>query len=627
MCGFAGEFLLGPGRADLALARRMAARLAHRGPDETGSFLSADGRCAMGFSRLSVIDPAASQQPMSSDDGNITVAFNGEIYNFRQLRRDLAADGAVFHTQGDTEVLPHLYRRHGPEMLHRLDGMFALVIYDRSAGALFLARDRLGQKPLWYAPLDDRIVFASQAKALLLHPAVDTTLDLSALTFYLTMGYIPGPASAFRGLRKLAPAHYMTVGAAPAPPVLYWSPAPGRAPGDPAAAAATVRHSVLSAVRARMAADVPLGALLSGNINSSIVVAAMCLIAGRARGVRTFTAGFEQAPFDERPAARRLARHCGTDHTELLVQPDLTGAVDLVVSAYDEPFADSSALPTFLICREARRHVTVALAGDGGDEVFAGYDRYRAVRLADVIGPGRYLLARLAARLLGPLAPHNERNPLRRFLRFAHALPYPPATQYFMHRRLFSPDDLRRLLAPEFLETVDVGAPASWFVELYEATDLDCEVARAQRHDMLTYLPDDLLVKSDIASMASSLELRSPFLDHRVVSLGLSLPAGWKIRGRRGKAILRDAFADTLPPEVLRRPKRGFAVPLGDWLRNELLGELKETLLDPSPAEPAIFRRQALLGLINDHVSGRADHRHRLWALLVLGRWLARQHA
>ena len=627
MCGFAGEFLPGPGRADLPLAERMAARLAHRGPDETGSFLSPDGRCAIGFSRLSVIDPAASHQPMSTDDGNITVAFNGEIYNFRELRRDLAADGAVFHTEGDTEVLPHLYRRHGPEMLHRLDGMFALVIYDRSAGALFLARDRLGQKPLWYALLRDRIVFASEAKALLLHPAVDTTADPSALTSYLTTGYIPAPASAFQGLRKLAPGHHMTIAAAPATAIRYWSPTAAQPPPDAAQAPTIVRDCVLSAVSTRMAADVPLGALLSGGIDSSIVVAAMCAAAGRAGGVRTFTAGFHQAAFDERPAARRLARHCGTDHTELLVRPDLTGAVDLVVSAYDAPFADSSALPTFLICREARRHVTVALAGDGGDEVFAGYDRYRAVRLADAIGPGRYFLARLAARLLRPLAPHNERNRLRRFLRFADALPYPLATQYFMHRRLFSPDDLRRLLAPEFLETVDVGAPASWFVELYEATDLDCEVARAQRHDMLTYLPDDVLVKTDIASMASSLELRAPFLDHRVAALGLSLPAGWKIRGRRGKAILRDAFADMLPSEILHRPKRGFAVPLGDWLRNELLGELKETLLDSSLAERAIFRPDALLGLINDHVSGRADHRHRLWALLVLARWLAQQQA
>ncbi|MDP7636857.1 MAG: asparagine synthase (glutamine-hydrolyzing) [Phycisphaerae bacterium] len=625
MCGFAGEFCYPAARADLELTRNMGGHLRHRGPDETGSFLSHDNRCALAVHRLSVIDIAESHQPMSSDDGHLTVAFNGEIYNFQQLRRDLTADGASFHTQGDTEILLHLYRRHGPGMLTFLDGMFAFAIYDRAAGSLFLARDRLGQKPLWYAPLDDRIVFASEAKALLAHPRVDTAVEEASLSLYLTIGYVSSPASVWRGIRKLSPAHFLMVSDYFPSPQGYWQVAPGASPVNHDDAVDAVRKAVTSAVQSHMIADVPLGVLLSGGVDSAIITAIMSHAAGRTGGLKTFTAGFDSAVFDERRAARRVAAHCNTDHTELSVRPDVTDAVDTIIAQYDEPFADSSALPTYLICREARRHVTVALVGDGGDEVFAGYDRHRAMHLAAAMRPGMYMASRLAAAALRLVAPHDERNRLRRFIRFSDGLPYPFAKQYLMYRCLFRPQDLPRLLSDEFLAGIDPNAPAAWFYDLYEGTDLDSEVARAQRHDLLTYLPNDLLVKTDTASMACSLELRAPFLDHRLVSLGLSLPDGLKIRGRRGKAILRDAFADMLPTDVFRRPKRGFAVPLGNWLRNELLDDLKETLLDPALAARGIFRPEALAGLINDHVTRRGDHSHRLWALLVLARWLGRR--
>ena len=376
----------------------------------------------------------------------------------------------------------------------------------------------------------------------------------------------------------------------------------------------------------RMLSDVPLGALLSGGVDSAIVVALMSAVAGRAGGVKTFTAGFEDARYDERSAARSVAEHCGTDHTELLIHPQPKGMLDWVVSQYDEPFANSSALPTRLICAAARQHVTVALTGDGGDEAFGGYDRYRAMYLSQTMSPLEYLAVKTVAGISRPFASLDERSRLRRLVRFSEALSCPPAVQYFRYRRLFGPNDLLRLLSEDFLADIDVNAPAEWFCELYGDGEFDDEAVNAQRCDLLTYLPDDLLVKADIASMSVSLELRAPMLDHRVVELGLRLPLEMKLNRRQGKLILREAFGELLPPEVFERPKRGFGVPLGRWLREELREEMVETLTDPALKAMGIFREEALVGLMNDHLSRRADHRHRLWALMVLGRWLIGQN-
>lgn len=625
MCGFAGEFLFTAGRADLPCARRMARAVAHRGPDQVGEFLSADGRCAIGFHRLAVIDRDRSRQPMALPDRTLVVAFNGEIYNFRSLRDELAATGAAFCSLGDTEVLLHLFRRDGPDMLDRLDGMFALAMYDQQRGQLLLARDRLGQKPLWYAVLDDRIVFASEAKAILCHPAVGRHPDRQALTYYASMGYIPAPLTAWRGICKLTPGSYMILTDGPGETRRYWQPV-GRHDGPVSACGADeVREQLARAVEARMLADVPVGALLSGGIDSAVVVALMSRNAGGAGGVRTFTAGFEDGRYDERPAARVAAEHCRTEHTELTVRPDPHAMLDDVVSMYDEPFADSSALPAFLICQAAREHVTVALGGDGGDEVFCGYDRYRAMHLAERMGAAGYLGVRLAAALARPFAPRSERSRLRRFIRFADGLGHPPAGQYLRYRALFAPEDMARLFTDDFAAGVDLDAPAEWFYGLYEEGEAETEAARAQRHDMLTYLPDDLLVKADIASMACSLELRAPMLDHRVVELGLSLPTDARIAGGRGKAVLARAFGDLLPREVFRRPKRGFAIPLGRWLREDLRPMLCRTLLEGALVDEGICRAEALAGLVNDHLRGVADHSHRLWALMVLSCWLGRQ--
>ena len=624
MCGFAGEFVFAAGgKADLALAYAMAERLTHRGPDGTGSFLSDDGRYAVGFLRVAVIDPPLSHQPMAAADGSAVVTFDGEIYNFVALRERLAADGAGFRTRGEAEVLLALWRRDAREMLDRIEGMFAFAIYDTRRGTLFLARDRLGKKPLWYALLDDRFVFASEAKALLAHPGVSARADPKAVAFYLTFGYVPAPRSIWRGIVKLQPAHCLTVGQGPAAPQRYW-----RLPDRPIhvpreEALERVRQTLTGAVAKRMVADVPPGALLSGGVDSSIVAALMCREAGDPAAVKTFTAGFAESGFDERPFAAAVAAHLGTDHHELLIQPPDAdaGLLDRLVDQYDEPFGDSSALPTYLLCRAAREHVTVALTGDGGDEAFGGYERYRAMRLAETMGPTKWAATKLAAFLAGPFAPADERSRLARLVRFAGAMNQAPPMQYFSYRRLFAPEHLARLMQPDFAASAEVQRPRDWFCTLYDQGEFDDELAYAQRSDLLTYLPDDLLVKADIASMAGSLELRSPMLDHEVVALGLSLPVGCKLRGRRGKAVLQDAFGELLRPEVFARRKTGFGAPIDRWLRSELLPLLRETLLEGPLVQREWLARPALEQLIQEHVAGRADHRHRLWALLWLGRW------
>ena len=610
--------------ADLALARSMASRLGHRGPDDEGEYLSSDGRCAIAFHRLAVMDPQSSHQPMSLADGSAVIAFNGEIYNFRQLRKQLAADGTRFATDGDTEVLLHLYRNHGLAMVEHLRGMFAFVIHDIKAGTIFIARDRLGQKPLWYAALEDRIVFASEAKALLIHPGISRKINHTAITYYLSIGYIPAPLSPWVDIRKLPPASTLHVGTSIDRPERYWKPGLIEIPQSESSRVELVRSSLSSAVMSRANADVPLGALLSGGVDSSIVTALLCKAAGATGGVKTFCARFSMSAYDEGPKARIVADHCGTDHTEFVIQPQPEAALNGIIDHYDEPFGDSSAIPTFLICQAARQHVTAALCGDGGDEVFGGYDRYRAMYISSKISPPKFLALKIAAALARIVASTHQRSKLRRLIRLSDGINKPPAMQYLFYRQLFSPNEISRLFTDEWADKADISSFSDWFCDLYEKADFDDILRMVQHHDLETYLPDDLLVKTDIASMATSLELRAPFLDHEVVNLGLSIPADEKISNRSGKLILRRAFADLLPPEVFESPKQGFGVPLAQWLRGPLASILQETLLDDSLLEMGIFNPVSLAGLVAEHLGGKHDHSHRLWALLVLAKWLAR---
>ncbi|NLW85506.1 MAG: asparagine synthase (glutamine-hydrolyzing) [Planctomycetes bacterium] len=616
MCGFAGEFRCNSSsRCDLGLVSAMAAKVAHRGPDQQGFFQCPTGRCAISFHRLAVLDIAGSRQPMQTSDGRYTIAFNGEVYNYNVLRERLLRAGVNFTTAGDTEVLLQMYAQFGRGMLTELEGMFALAVYDSQEHSLFLARDRLGQKPLWWAQVPGGVVFASEAQALLLHPQVSKAVSHEALCHYLSVGYVPAPMSFWSGVNKLPPASCMLLPNDPAP-TRYWNPE--ELPPVGGDWQELVRQRVTASVASHMNSDVALGALLSGGVDSTIVTALMCKHVGKSGGVKSFTAKFDDVEYDESRQAAQTARLLGTDHTELLIRPTASEALALVTRVFAEPFADSSALPTTLICAAARQHVTVALTGDGGDEAFAGYERYRAMQLAAGIGGFGYLILRAAGAAAGLIAPHRERNRLRLLCRFTEALPYPFGVQYFMHRALFRPDDLAYLLCEPFVGSVDVECAQRWFTDLYEEADTDSEVARAQYHDLRTYLPDDLLVKSDLASMASSLELRAPLLDHQTVQIGLHMPEELKLHRGVGKAILRHVFADIMPKHVIKGPKKGFGVPLARWLREDLRGELEGRLLDKSFLGQGIFRPEAVHGLVNDHVKGTDDHSHRLWALLVL---------
>ncbi len=620
MCGIAGIVALDP---DVRVAenelRPMAAALTHRGPDDEGFYVDPHGRCALAFRRLAIIDLVTGNQPMPNESGDVQVVFNGEIYNFRELRQQLAAAGHRFRSKGDSEVLVHLYEEHGDRFVEHLAGMFAIALWDARAGRLLLARDRLGQKPLVWAIDAGRFYFASELKALLANPGLRRRLNPQALHQYLVFQYVPAPWTIYDCAKKLGPARRLSI---PAHRRLatteeqYWHVPTGRFEGSFDEATERLDLLLRQAVRRRLIADVPLGAFLSGGVDSSIVVALM-----RELGVeplRTFTIGFPDRLYDERRYARIVADHFATDHHEFVVTPDARQMLDVLAYYYDEPFADSSAIATCCVAQCARACVTVALTGDAGDECFAGYDRYHAARLAGLYDtlpqPVRRLLARSAERL-----PHGRsRTVTNRLYRLLSVADETPARRYLGWVGVFSPESLRAALREPLRDRTDFEWTWQWFAELFER-QCGPVVERANRVDVETYLPFDLLTKVDIASMAASLECRSPFLDHELLGFALTLPMRW----RMGKRILKRWATGRLPREILTRPKMGFGVPLGRWFRNEL-SDLLDELIQPGAFCAQIFEPAWLRGLIDAHRSGRADHAHRLWALVMLERWAAR---
>jgi asparagine synthase (glutamine-hydrolysing) len=554
---------------------------------------------------------------MADAQGAHLLAYNGEIYNYRSLREDLIARGWNFRWAGDTEAVLASLALGGVEACEKFDGMWACAWYDEKAHRLTLLRDRLGQKPLWYAQVGKSLLFASEAKALLAGLG-DVQVDWGFVKIYCTMGYVPAEWSPWAGVHKLAPAGVLQADAGGVRIDRFWSlgDAVGQARPDPA----SLRDMLAEATRARLVADVPVGVLLSGGIDSAVTA----FLAGRAGGrVRTFSVGFEEAGYDERPLAAATARLLGTEHTELMVDPPSPETIERIVDHFDEPFADSSAIPTWLLCRSVREHVTVALTGDGGDEAFGGYDRYRAMHLGESMRPWQYMLTRIAGALLGPMAPRGQRRKLRRFVRFASGLSGPPAMQYFSYRSLFGAEELPRLLHRDLVESQEAD-PVEWFCDLYAGLEGGDAFQAAQMHDIATYLPGDLLVKADMASMAHGLELRSAFLDHRVMAAGIGLALEEKLSRGRGKAILRRLFGCDLPSEVVEGSKRGFGVPLARWLRGPLRQMVEEVILDRSFLSAGVVLPEAVVGLWNDHISGRRDYEHRIWMLFVLGRWMAR---
>jgi asparagine synthase (glutamine-hydrolysing) len=612
MCGICG--LYSPSsEPQPALVDEMRARIRHRGPDQgsTDTF----GACVLGHQRLQVLDPELGYQPVRNESGGVAAVFNGELYNFPELREELAARGHEVRGRGDTPVLPHLYEEHGPRFVERLDGMFAIALWDEPRRRLVLARDRLGKKPLVWTQLEDgTIAFASELKAFHALPGFRAEPDLPALDAYLALQYVPGTRTGLRGVQRLEPGSILIVEGGNVTTERYWYPAAAEEELTDDEWLSRVRETVSAAVRKRLVADVPLGALLSGGIDSAIVVAQMAK--ATAEPVRTFTVGFTDGRYDERDFARAVADRYATRHEEIVLEPDAASTLPRLAQAFDEPLGDEAALPLFLICEAARHEVTVGLVGDGGDESFAGYERYAAMGLAErVPAPAAAAGARLLRAL--PAGRGERRSPAFRAARLLEAATVPAAERYGQlmevhtlgERRALWSDDARAeigaLLSSGFL----LGAPKT------------TGIAGLQQLDLETYLPGDLLPKSDIASMAHSLELRSPLLDTRVVELGLALPDRLKRRGRDGKIALRRAFADDLPTSVSQRGKRGFGVPLAAWFRGELRPLAREVLLDESSRARGWFNTVVLERLLDDHAAGRADNGHRLWTLVMLELW------
>lgn len=655
MCGIAGaawtadSVPLAP-----ATLERMMSAIAHRGPDDAGSYFcvsrnaaadrgpqldnrtvvgSVGPAAALGFRRLSIIDLSSGHQPLANEDETVWIVFNGEIYNYLELRTDLEARGHRFRTNSDTECIVHLYEELGPECVHRFRGMFAFAIWDDRHKRLMLARDRAGKKPLFYRLDRGQLTFASELKALLLVPGAPRRLNKRAIDSFLCYQYVPYPDCILEDYHKLPPAHVAVFEDGVVKLQRYWQPPfdeglnPDSLRDRPTSAWSAadwqteLRKRLTEAVRLRMRSDVPLGAFLSGGIDSTIITGLMQEQSDRP--VHTFSIGFPIKEFDERSYARAAARHLGTEHHELVVEPNALEILPKLIWHYDEPFADSSAIPTMYLSQMTRQHVTVALSGDGGDELFAGYTRYLAVKLAAWFDRLPKPLKRLVTARLWQRLPSGagHRSLLRRGKRFLAALGEAPEQRYLRWVGIFEESQRRELYRPEFAADLGNFEAGEFLLRAYaECPDRDF-MTRTTCADVLTYLPCDILTKIDIASMAYSLECRCPFLDHEVIELAARMPIERKLRGRQGKQILLDTFADLLPPSIQRRGKMGFGVPLSNWFRRELQTFLRDVLFDPRTLARGFFKPSAVQRLFDEHLHARTDHSHRLWALLCLELW------
>jgi asparagine synthase (glutamine-hydrolysing) len=619
MCGIVGQARSDGSAVDRGLVEAMCAGLEHRGPDSRGVHL--DGAVGLGIQRLRVIDLETGDQPVYNEDKSVAVVLNGEIYNYRELRERLRANGHRFASDGDTEVIAHLYEEEGPDFVRSLSGMFAIALWDARRQELFVARDRIGKKPLFYAARDGALSFASELWALLADAEVSREVDPVALDRFLTYTYVPAPFSAFRGVRKLPPGSLLRWRDGALRIERYWRPefGPKLEVGSEAEAGELVRDAVREAVRRRLVADVPLGAFLSGGVDSTAVLAAMAELSSAP--VKTFSIGFESAGFNELPYAREIAELFGAEHHELMVSPDAVELLPKMTRHYGEPFADHSAIPSFYLAEMTRRHVTVALTGDGGDEVFGGYGRYAhgamLERLDRVPAGMRRAVARLAARL----RPDGDLNsPRNRVRRAAALLPLSPADRYLRAMSRFGLDLRESLYTPEFRAALAEPAAAT-IAEPWEASSARDPIDRMLDVDQQTYLPGDLLVKMDIATMAYGLEARSPLLDHEVVELGASLPTRFKVRGREKKIALRAALRGVVPDHHIDRAKQGFQVPMAEWFRTDLRELARETLLGETAASRGYLRQDVVAGLLQRHLDREEDNSSLLWSALALELW------
>ena len=617
MCGIAGMIVRDNEVAEASEVRRMCDTIVHRGPDDEGIY--ARGVVGLGMRRLSIIDVSGGRQPIHNEDQSIWLVFNGEIYNFLELRKELEGRGHRFYTHTDTEVIVHLYEEMGSDCIAKLRGMFAIALYDERKKSLLLARDRLGKKPLHYVLADGRILFGSEIKTLLAVAPQLAEIDPEGVLQYLYFGYIPDPFTAFQKIHKLPPGHLMEYSRGEIKIRKYWDlPAYGTKPPHSEEECLDELETLLAeAVRIRLISDVPLGALLSGGVDSSIVVALMAKAS--TAPVKTFSIGFKAEQFNESAYARLVAERFGTDHHELVVDPDIEETLTFLSSMMEEPFGDSSMLPTYFVCRMAREHVTVALSGDGGDELFAGYDRYLVAlkrRRFDRIPQslGNYYREKVHPRI--PSGTYGRNLAFNATLsardRYLDDISMFPALQRERH-----------LFTPEFLASVDgLPNPLEQFQNYYDDAPAHDVLSRLLYLDTKTYLTGDILAKVDRMSMATSLEVRSPMLDHEFVEWAASLPIDWKFRHGKRKYLLKK-LAERLgiPSELLHRRKQGFQLPLVEWMRSELKEHFLAVLLEPRTLQRGYFKPEAVRMLLDEHLRGRRNRSGMLWRMLILELW------
>jgi asparagine synthase (glutamine-hydrolysing) len=620
VCGIAGIIYHDRHRpVRLDQLKRMAGALFHRGPDDEGFYV--DGNAGLAVRRLEVIDLVTGHQPIPNEDGSIWIVFNGEIYNYLELRKELEDKGHTFSTDTDTETIVHLYEEYGQNCVSRLSGMFAFAILDRRERKIVLARDRLGVKPLYYFLNDRCLVFGSELKALRESREVPSEIDLEAVDSYFALEYIPSPLSILRNVRKLPPAHILIYQDGKTALHEYWVVEGRPVVGDEAQLAETLYTLITDSVRMRLMSDVPLGAFLSGGIDSSTIVSVMSSL--MARPVKTFSVGFDDLSYNELPYARTVARHLGTDHYEVTMQSGIVNSIERLVWHLDEPLADVSIFPTFLVSQLAKQHVTVVLSGDGGDELFAGYDWYVADRIdqyyRSVPGAAR---TRWIPWLMDRLPPtEQKRGLINSVKRFVEGSILPEQLQHFRWNIFITPDVKKDLYSEDLKRSIGTLDPHHRPVSHFKTVERADRLWQQQYADIKTYLADDILFKVDRMSMANSLEVRTPYLDHRMVEFAAGLRSRLRLRGLRTKYLLKLCMASRLPREILTRRKEGLSVPMKTWLRGELRPLLELVLSPDRIQEGGLFNVSFVERLKSEHLKGTANHSHRLWSLMIFEIW------
>ena len=604
---------------DERILRQMARVISHRGPDDDGFYVN--GQAGLGMRRLSIIDLETGDQPVTNEDNSLWVVFNGEIYNYKHLYADFVAKGHHFSTQSDTEVIVHAYEEFGVQCPEYFNGMFAFALWDKPRKRLLLARDHLGIKPLYYWLGEDSIIFGSELKSVILHPAVAREVDLEALDQFLTLEYIPTPRTIFKNIYKLPAGHRLIYQDGHPQVEKYWDIPDLDTPQDEKVIEEMLIELIDDAVQMQLMSDVPLGAFLSGGIDSSSVVASMSRASSLP--VKTFSIGFDDATYNELPYARAVAKRYGTDHTEEILDPDIVDLVERLVGHLDEPFGDFSIFPTYMVSEVARRNVKVVLSGDGGDELFGGYDTYVAQSMDRYYrnlpaGIRRNLLPGLMARV----SPRPEKKGvINKTKRFIEGAALSPSLQHTRWMMFTSYEDRKNLYRPEISAALNGKSTAEIFEGHFNRKSHWNPLAQQQYVDIKTYLVDDILTKVDRMSMAVSLEARVPLLDYRIVELAVNLPSRMKINRGETKYILKKAMSERLPHDVLYKPKQGFSIPLKHWLRGSLKPMMTDLLSPEKVRQRGYFNPECVNGWVEDHLNGVQNHSHRLWALMVFEIW------